>query len=78
MLLGLLDGGGKSLIVGLAADSALNVISAVARAGEDAAENIAGGAKQIAGNACHRRLKARHEAIAAFVATEAKLIPTIG
>ena len=52
VLFGFFDSNGKGIIVGFAADGALDVISAVAGAGKNPAENVPGGTQQIA---CHAR-----------------------
>lgn len=45
MLFGFFDGDGEGVIVGFAADRALNVICAVARVGKNSAEDVPGGAQ---------------------------------
>lgn len=77
MLFGFFDGSGKGIIVSFASNGALNVVSAVARAGKNASEDVAGGAQQIARDSGHRSLEARHKSVAAFVAMKAELIAAI-
>ena len=76
--LGLFDGLLKRRIVRLAAGGALNLVSAVAGARKDAAEQVAGGAQQPARRARQRRLEARHIPVAAFVTVKLELIALVG
>ncbi len=77
VLFGFFDGDGKSVIVGFAANGALNVVGAIACVGKNSAENVACRAQQIACNSGHRRLKARHVTVSAFVAMKLELVPAI-
>ncbi|UOQ71436.1 hypothetical protein [Hymenobacter cellulosilyticus] len=60
-------------VVGLAPDGALHVVGRVAGVVEVAAKQAAGGPHQLPGNADAVGVKARHVAIAAFVAVKLKL-----
>src|SRR5262249_54030187 len=77
VLFGFFDGDGEGVVVRFAANSTLDVISTVARAGQNSAKNVAGGAQQVACHARHRSLEARHISGAALVAVKPELIATV-
>src|SRR5205085_115129 len=78
MLLALRNRCRQSIIMRLAADRALQLISRVAGRTRPAAEQIARRPQKRSGRAQRRSLKARHKAVAALVAIELELKPSVG
>src|SRR5262249_21337141 len=75
---GLFDRDGEGVVVGLAADGALDFISALPRASQHASEDVPGGAEHVRNDPGGVGLEPRLITVAAFVAAETELKPSVG
>src|SRR5262245_53523639 len=78
MRLGLFDRYGEGVVVSFAADGELDLISALPRVSQNSPEDVSGGAKHVGIYSRREWLKPRLVTVAAFVAAEAELKPSIG